>query len=124
MPDFTARFTDGVQVLDWEDPASSTQPSRINPVAGLPHRRYQGQVGTPIEFACTVGGVEAPADGALGGRLFSVWFLEAPAGEPMISTIGGKTSNQEFTPILPGHYLLGIRRVSGGAVFMHLDVRT
>ncbi len=121
MPDFTARFTAGTSLATWVDAAGNQ--SRINPASGHVLRYTKGQVGTEIVVKATVGGVEGPSDGTLGGRLFTAAFAEhsapypfAPAGDASHSSI------QRFTPPAAGHYLLVIRRDDGGAIGMHVDV--
>ncbi len=121
MPDFTARFTAGVQLTPWDDHAGSGVP-RTNPIPARPHRYYRAQIGVQVEIKATVGGVEGPLDGALGGRLFSSDFAEYP-GPPIVPAgVAGQSSVQRFTPQHLGHYLWVMRRATGGAFAMHMDV--
>lgn len=130
MPDFTLRPTAGVSVQIWEDPAYDPVdtpdlgefPSRINPLPGAPHRYYRIIVGALVTIKATVGGVEGPLDGALGGRLFTSSFGEwpLPGGLPAISSPGGQSSVATFTPIKAGHHLFTMRRTDGGAVLLPL----
>jgi hypothetical protein len=123
MADFRSAIALGVTLEAWEDPASLTRASRLNPQAEHEHKRQVGTVGVQIELRATVAGVEAPLDGALGGRLFSAAFHEAPAlPPPTLSNPAGQTSVQRFTPLLTGHYTLQLTRTDGGAVIHHIDV--
>ncbi len=131
MPDFTLRIASGATLELWKDPArpAGTQggsdpgaPSRLNPLPDAPHRRWVGTIGSPIVVRATVNGVEAPLDTALGGRLFKAWWVEqaGPADGP--TGTAGKSSEQTFTPLVDGHYTLGVERDQGGAIFVHVDV--
>lgn len=124
MTDFTARYTDGVTVEQWADPPQGSSPTRINAFATHPHLRHVGEVGTEVEVSATVGGVEAPLDGALGGRLFTFHFAEMPvAVPPAVSSPAGQSSVQRFTPTAVGHWSFKLKRPSGGSFFFHLDVQ-
>lgn len=131
MPDFTARPTAGFTVQIWTDPAFDDPsddpdlgefPSRINPLPGAPHRYYRIVVGLTVTIKATVGGVEGPLDGALGGRLFTSSFGEwpMPGGLPSISSPGGQSSVATFAAINAGHHLFTMRRTDGGAVLIPL----
>lgn len=133
MPDFTARVFSGATLELWQDPArpAGTQggsdpgaPSRVNPLPDAPHRRYVATLGAPVVVRATVGGVEGPLDSALGGRLFTAWWVEQ-AG-PAIGPVGtaSKSSEQTFTPQAEGHYTLGLERDQGGAIFLPVDVES
>jgi len=122
MPDFTARFSAGVTSTVWDDHPGIGS-SRINPQPTHPSNYQQGTVGTPITVLCTIGGVEAPLDGALGGHLFSSDFAEHPCPYPILAAgAAGQSSAQSFTPSVVGHYLWVIRHNGGGAIALHLDV--
>lgn len=119
MPDFTARLTAGVTLTAWDDHAGAGV-SRLNPLAALPSRYQRATVGVMVEMRATVGGVEGPADGALGGALFTSDVGESP--EFVLPTSpAGFTSIQRFTPVAAGHYLWVMRHAGGGAVAIHLD---
>lgn len=131
MPDFTARITSGVTLALWEDPdrPAGTQgptdpgaPSRLNPLPDSPHRRFVGTVGVAIEVQATVAGVEGPMDAALGGRLFTAWWLEKAGLVAGPVGAAGQSSVQTFTPLGEGHYTLGLEREEGGAIFIPVDV--
>lgn len=123
MADFRVEFTDGVTVEPWEDPLLGNVPSRLNPRPEQGHRRHVGAIGVEVELSAIVGGVLAPLDGALGGRLFSCFPVEWPSVVmPAVSSPGGQSSVQRFTPAANGHYTLRILRDGGGSVFFHVDV--
>ena len=123
MPDFTARFTAGVTPTIWTDDPIGGAPSRINPVPGRSPKYAKATAGVQVEIQAKVGGVEGPADGALGGRLFTGWFAEHPSPHPIAPTlVGGSTSIQRFTPTVVGHYLWCMQRPGGGTIALHLDV--
>jgi hypothetical protein len=114
MPDFDARITSGVAVQIWTD-------DRANPLQSHPHRCFRGTVGVPVVISAVVGGVVGPADTALGGRLFSADLLECPAPTPTSFT-AGLSSVQQFTPRVAGHYMIALRRTSGGAMRFPVEV--
>lgn len=130
MPNFTARPTAGVSLVTWTDPTATvdyctgTAPSRINPDASHPHKHYRG-ANVEITLKATVGGVDGPADGALGGDLFHTYFARWPgASPPLVTLTAGFTSIAKFTPGIndTGHYVFVFYRPNGGAVGIHLDV--
>lgn len=122
MPDFGATFTAGVTGTTWEDPASGGKPTRINPRPGLPHRRRVGSVGVQLTVTAVVAGVSAPLDAALGGRLFTGTLAETPGALPPVTSPGGQSSVQRFTPTVAGHYTFVMRRQDGGGQWLHVDV--
>jgi hypothetical protein len=125
MPDFSASFTAGATLVAWTDPPDvppdALRPSRLNPIVGHGHQRRVGLVGVPVTITAKVGSVTAPADSALGGRLFVGTLAETPGSVPVI-TATPKTSVQTFTPAVRGHYTFALRRQGGGGLFLHLDV--
>ncbi len=122
MPNFEARVTAGVTLQAWEDPVGAgSEPSRVNPMAGYPMKRYVGTVGTEISVDLYIGAAPV-ADAGLGGDLFAPWTVEAPHPYPVaFSNPSGWTAKQRFTPTVAGHYCLGFRRPSGGAYLVHVD---
>jgi len=122
MPDFEVTVA-GATVEQWLDPAIAGAPSRLNPLPGRPSARLIGTVGVAISLTAVVAGVSAPLDSALGGRLFVCSSVESPLPYPVAFTIptSGKSSVQEFTPSMAGHYLVCMRRPTGGAWFLHVD---
>lgn len=122
MADFDVIVASGAQLKDWLDPPVSGQPSRINPRPGHPFRRWVGSRSSPVVLKAVVGGVVAPADGALGGRLFVSWVVEAPVMPvPPPVSVGGFSSTITFTAPDEGHYTIGVRRPDGGLMHIHLD---
>ena len=132
MPDFDAALTSGTAIATWDDPQRAPgtlgsddkgAPSRINPSYAASLLRATGAIATEIEITATVGGVVAPLDAALGGRLFQAWAVEWPGAiMPVFTSPAGQSSIQRFTPAAAGHYTIGIRREGGGAVILHVDV--
>jgi hypothetical protein len=123
MANFRTHFTSGVVLKPWTDPDSVSSAGRLNPQAEHAHKRIVGTVGVQVELTARVGGVEAPLDGALGGNLFTASFDETPSVSlPVISSPGGQSSVQRFTPNVVGHYTLRMLRPSGGAIIHHIDV--
>jgi hypothetical protein len=128
MPNFDLRLAAGASLAQWHDPdpapnTADSRPSRLRPHPGQPFLRWLGKVGILVELRAIVAGVEAPLDGALGGNLFTAFFAEQPYGGPHgMTQPAGQSSRVRFTPLTPGHYLVGIRRTNGGAILLHLDV--
>lgn len=82
-------------------------------------------MGVQITITATVGGVSAPMDAGLGGRLFKPWTVESPSNVVAgWSSPAGQSSVQRFTPDRAGHYVLGLQRAAGGAVLLAIDVKT
>ncbi len=122
MPDFSAAFTAGATLVAWTDPPDSARPSRLNPIIGHGHQRRVGLVGAQVTITATVGGVVAPLDAALGGRLFAGMFAEVPSLAPVITSPAGQSSVLRFTPLKAGHHTFTLRRDGSGGLFLHLDV--
>jgi hypothetical protein len=129
MSDFSARITAGVASAIWTDPATGSAPTRLNPIASLPHRRAvvdEGAYGA-LTVKATVGGVEGPADAALGGRLFTWSWVEFPAAvppPPFVPTAGSSsilTFAAAFVGLV-GHWVLCCARDGGGAQLIPFDV--
>jgi hypothetical protein len=116
MPDFLARIASGALATPWSD-------ARANVDRARPSKYHRAIVGSEVAMHAVVGGVGAPLDTALDGRLFSSDLGEwpAPYGPTSISSPAGQSSIQRFTPPAAGHYLWWIRRADGGAVGIHLD---
>jgi hypothetical protein len=124
MPDFSATFTAGAELVPWTDPPDEIngRPTRLNPLANHEHRRRVAIVGEPVTIAATVNRVSEPADADLEGRLFLLMFAETPGGVlPVVSSPAGQSSVKSFTPQAAGHYCFALRRAEGGGIFMHLD---
>ena len=128
MPNFDLIVGYGLTVADWNDPrvlvggVPSGSPSRLNPRPGSPEKRLLATVGVECELRAQVGGVDAPLDSALDGNLFYTASVEAPhPWQVAFSHPAGQTSVQRFTPSLPGHYLVYMRRRGGGQIMVHVD---
>jgi hypothetical protein len=120
MPDFTLQIT-GATVQDWTDTA---YPSRLNPHAGHPMKRYVATVGITVTLAALIGGV-SPFDSTLAGKLFYAVSLEQPT--PYVvgwSNPAGQSAVQSFVPLVAGHYLIYLRHDGGGAYLVHIIVET
>lgn len=126
MADFRLTIESGVTVQSWEDPASVSLPSRLNPQPDHEHRRYVGVVGTPVQIVASVPDLgEGPADEFLSGELFECSMVEFPGVVPPSFTepTPGTSSVQAFTPNAVGHYtFLMIRRGAHGGIYGHVDV--
>ena len=129
MSDFSARITAGANIATWTDPATGLAPSRLNPLPGRPHTYWLvDELIDPLTIEATVGGVEGPADAALGGRLFKWSWVEHPtAGRPTITPTVGSSSIVSFTgglfTGLTGHYTILCWRDGGGAQAITFEVR-
>jgi hypothetical protein len=122
MADFTARIVTALSVMQWTDTPTGSAPTRINPNANRPHLYLQASEGlATMQLAATVGGVEGPANIALGGRLFKWSWVEHPRtiGPPAIWSPAGFSSvcNISGSPFLGqvGHYTILCWRDGGGA---------
>jgi hypothetical protein len=136
MPAFTARLTDptlrvpllasvqtppmNLTIAEWSDERA---PSKD----GLELRHFVAGRGREIRAVCKVDEVEAPTEAALAGARFDWQWLEAPAPQPAIERVAGKTSHVRFTPLHVGHYTLIAKFYlasgrSGGGVILHFDV--
>lgn len=115
----------------WIDPEHGADPGRLNPRGHVQHRYARVGVSagtvTSIFFHAVVAGVDAPADAALGGRLFSwsmgVWPLDSPV--PIITSPYDSKTSQAQVPIFgryPGHWVIVARRPGGGHVAFPFDV--
>lgn len=122
MADFRVEFTDGASVQPWQDIASGSRPGRLNPRPEHQHRRHVGTIDVEVEVSARVGGVLAPLDAALGGELFTALFVETPGVPPALTSPGGQSSVQRFTPLQPGHYTLRLVREAHGSVIVHIDI--
>src|SRR5690606_39257715 len=107
-------------------------PSRMNPALGHPHRYVPISLATSgVQARATVAGVEAPDDSALGGRLFTWWWVQTPAyptPRPSIQHLAGKTSEVDLvgwpgdSSLALGLWVLGVRRDGGGALLVPFNV--
>jgi hypothetical protein len=122
MPSFFARIAPAdATVVPWIDPATSTEPSRINPRAHRPLTLWHVAVGSTVHIEATVPTLGlAPVDALLGGRLFTGHVLEAPVPHGITPT-AGQSSKHTIVPLEPGHYAVALRRPGSGAVIVHFE---
>lgn len=126
----TAEVVSGVHIEPWEDPAiegslgDPSLPCRLNPRDQRAFRRLVGNVGVQITINAFLSGRPRTLlnDIKLEGKLFWGDVCESPIPHAMTS-LGGYSAEQKFTPQVPGHYVVAMRRNGGGAVLIHLDVK-
>jgi len=136
MPDFylVAVGAPTLETRVWEDPASSTLPSRIGNVNERQHRRLVGQVGVVVTLQAILNGQTGVQPDTVTG-MFTMWAVEFPtdAGQPMrFVPVAGMSSLQRFTLNGEGHYTLAVRHEdvggtppqsnAGGVILYHVDV--
>lgn len=125
MANFTFRFdpTTNIQLATWNDPNTALQPSRLNPVLGLPHRYFKvPRNGSLMRLLCRLESpaYEGPPDSLLGGNLFVPYWIETPySSGPALEQDAGFSSIITFRCTTPGHYLLGVFRNAGGQQLLH-----
>jgi hypothetical protein len=108
----------------WKDHELGANPPRINPADGHPHKYVRAIVGSYLQLAAVVNGVEAPMDSELGGRLFTSWVVEYPTPyEPPIVSPAGQSSLIDVRLDVEGHYTIMVRREGGGGCLLHVDAR-
>jgi hypothetical protein len=131
VPDFDVRvLTSGapvppataiVSVRDWtDDDQADGTPTPIHAHEGIPMRRFVAPVHERILIHAVVGGVEAPADSALGGRLFSVECCEGAVIPEFMDMGQSSVVCVRFRGC--GHYALALRRPGGGSIIIPIDV--
>ena len=131
MPDFEARLVGaGVTLVAWADPPAPVPyaspgpaPSRLNVHGAYPPTYYRVAPGSMVEVRAIVGGVEAPLDAALGGRLFTAWWAQWSDFPPTIVQPAGQSSVARFALNATvgrhlGFFHLGLGRTGGGALFV------
>jgi len=103
-------------------------PSRLNPTTGVQHVYSSCVPYANLIIKCQLWWdgtgytppVEGPHDNALGGDLFSCYFIEGPSSSyPPIIQTANYSSIILVSPSTKGHYLLGIFRPNGGAQMLH-----
>lgn len=135
MADFDVELVNGdgdaIPSSIWTDPAIIEDPTRISPRGHVQHRYSRVVIASgftgELFFQTIVGGVRAPADAALGGRLFSWAFGIWPAGAPIpmiVSPYSGKTSRAAVTfyGTHPGHFVIVAGRPDGGHIGYPIDI--
>ena len=123
MPNFDVKLISGATATPWNE-------TRINPRGAAAHLYWRVQVPTvgnlaSVVLRCVVGGVTGPLDGALGGELFSVSRIAWSGDFPFaIGQTAGKSSEVtlRFAYNMVGHQELAIRRPSGGAIVLSVEV--
>jgi hypothetical protein len=123
MPDFDFRIASGTDTVPWEDRHLSHRGANVHK-----YRRVTPP-GLPtlaeVVIQCVVGGVVAPVDGALGGRLFVVSRLQWAGTHPFtIHQAAAQSSliTLKFSENNLGHQELVIRRPQGGAIILSFEV--
>ncbi len=132
MPDFTADLGPGLTPAIWTDPATGAAASRLNDLPGKPRRYWKiippvlpGTV--VVELEATVNGVEAPLDGALGGRLFIVSWVKwsGPSPPPLVQVPGqSSVANATLDAAHVGFFQVLFWRPAGGAVLVSFNVES
>ena len=103
------------------------RPARTNFDTDAPGHHFRVPLNTAvyIEAGLVNGSVIdwIPTDAAA-VRTWTIFEAERPQGSGPLSFVGtaGSSSQQTFTPTARGHYTLIMRRDTGGAVVIHLDV--
>jgi hypothetical protein len=118
MPDFDFRVTSGTITTPWDDRHLSHRGANV-------HKYRVVQPAALPAISCVVGGVVAPVDGALGGRLFVVSRLQWAGSFPFtISQAAAQSSliTLGFSMSTLGHQELVIRRDEGGAIILSFEV--
>ncbi|MEE9395193.1 MAG: hypothetical protein V3W41_22100 [Planctomycetota bacterium] len=123
MADFTVILAAGAANAVWTDPTVTGKPTRINPLAALPHRIHTVSAGLTVH--ALVGGALV-ADAGLGGRLFLWSWVDIPGGAPPAITPTAGTSAEVIFPaarfITIGHYTILAQRDAGGNVGISWEV--
>lgn len=126
MADFNLILAAGSGVLGWTDPAVAGKPSRLNPIAALPHRFATVPEAGGLTIHALVGGALV-ADAGLGGRLFTWSWVDLPGGAPPLIVPTAGTSAEvifgagDFSGKV-GHYTILAMRDDGGNVGITWEV--
>ena len=136
MPDFRVEYTASIPIISnpvWEDPASTTLPSRITGVNNRQFRKVVVELGAVVTLSAILDASMVPEDDTSVG-LFHMWALEFPTGPggPPLHAIPtpGTSSVQTFALTSVGHYTLVARHedvggatnsAAGGAVLIHFE---
>lgn len=123
MPDFDLRVHSGTTSETWDD-------ERLNHRGSTQHLYYRVKPGafpavSTVELRAVVGGVEAPLDGALAGRLFHAARISWSGSFPFaITQPAGQSSKVflHFSAKTLGHQELVVRRDEGGAIYLSVEV--
>lgn len=128
MADFSVQLSGGVQV-PWIDLQRNIPEQASRLVSDPDHlRSYRRFIpNATATISAVVGGVVAPMDAALGGRLFTAAWLEWSGHEPplIVQAAGQSSLVTVFLDIFHhGHFVLRIQRKLGGAWLVPFDVET
>lgn len=125
MADFDLILTgSGITSAVWSDPASADTPSRLNVDPAHPPLYKRIVVPRTVTVSAIVGGVVAPPDSSLGGRLFEVHWVEwSGFGMPVLNFTPGSSSTVDVVLGTGhvGHFLLAFMRPGGGGMGIHFD---
>lgn len=126
MADFSVTITNGVQV-PWVDLKRNVPEQASRLVNDPDHLRSYRRFPPPatVIISAIVGGVTAPMDAALGGRLFTAAWLEWSGNTPppIVQAPGQSSFVTVFvTAVNAGHHVLRLLRDGGGAWLVPFDV--
>lgn len=123
MPDFDVRVISGTTSLPWDDRHLSHRSANVHryrvvrpPVAGSIAQ---------VVLHAVVGGVVAPLDAALGGRLIIASRVQWAGTHPFtITQAAGQSSaiTLGFSATMLGHQELCLRRDDGGSIILSFEV--
>lgn len=121
MPDFSVEFTGPMSLTlpAWNDPAVVDAPSRLNPNPAYPHRYVRVPPPASVVMKAVVGGVQGPADGALGGRLFQVSWVQwsGPYPPSLLQTVGSSSiATVALDAVHLGFFAVLFWREAGGGI--------
>jgi hypothetical protein len=111
----------------WTDTTSPSQYNRIGTSYDVPQKFVQALLPVNalrrIQIAAAVDN-QVLHDDDLGGKLFDIYAIEYPIGEPTVTTQTGWSSVFDITLRDPGHYTWSVTREDGGEFIVHLDVES
>lgn len=123
MPDFDFRVASGTTTIPWEDRHLSHRGPNVHKYRRIRPPALPSLASVVLQ--CVVGGVVAPLDTALGGRLFTVSRLVWSGDFPfVIEQASGQSSaiTLKFSENMIGHQELVIRRAGGGSIIVSFEV--
>jgi hypothetical protein len=132
MSEFHCVVASGGAQVPWRDPDGTSAPSRLAFDARTPPTYRSIPGGGTVVVEAVVGGVQAPADSTLGGRLFFVsWGEWSGAAPPTITQPTAGVSAHAVVVFDPvhhlGHHVLTFSRLSADLTtyvnfHVHMDV--